>query len=536
MTRRTLERIAFALLLVCGAALRLWQYFGRASLWLDELGLAASILNRPLRVLIGEPLLYDQVAPPGFLAAVKSATALLGDGELALRLFPLVCSLISLPLFVAVARRVLDTRGALFATALFALGVPFIRYASEVKQCSTDVAVGLLLTLTALELPDDAAPTKHFWRAGLIGAASVWFSQPAVFVLLGVGAVVAAERLFRTGTRALRPLLPTFALWAVAAAASVAWSFHRTTPSTRASLSRYWELAFPTATWRHGFGALFLANRLQNFWGASGMGYSFPAVFLALSLLGSAALWKRSGRPALVLLGPVVVTFCASAAHFYPFDTRLILFLGPAFVLCAAAGASSVIAVLTRARVPPPASAALLALPALLALARYPPVYRHEETRPLLGQLARRRHPGDAVYVFYGANQALRYYGPRAGIDPSEVTVGGCHRGDLAGYLHEIDQFRGRRRVWILIAHSQPRLKEQATIRAYSNRIGHRREGMAIPEEDRESTLELFDLSDPQRLAASSADTFPLPPIDLKLALRLGCGRGPGGGNTAMTP
>lgn len=69
-------RVVFALIVACGAALRLWQYFGRASLWLDELGLATSILNRPLRTLLAEPLLFDQVAPPGFLAAVKGATAL----------------------------------------------------------------------------------------------------------------------------------------------------------------------------------------------------------------------------------------------------------------------------------------------------------------------------------------------------------------------------------------------------------------------------------------------------------------------------
>lgn len=535
-TRQTLERIAFALLLFCGAALRLWQYFGRASLWLDELGLAASILTRPLRALIGEPLLFDQVAPPGFLAAVKGSTAVLGDGELALRFFPLACSLVSLLLFVAVARRMLDPGGALFATALFALGVPFIRYASEVKQYSTDVAVGLLLTLTALELPDDGAPARRFWTAGLIGAAAVWFSQSAVFVLLGVGAALAAERLVRAGTRSLGPLLPTFVLWAVAASASVAWSFQRTTPATRAVLRHYWESAFPSPTWWNGFGGLFLANRLRSFWGGSGMRYWLPALFLALSLLGCAALWKARRKSALVLLGPGVVTFCASAAHLYPFDGRLILFLGPALVLAAAAGASLVIALLARARVAPLASAALLSLPALLALARYPPVYRHEETRPLFEQLARRRHPGDAIYVFYGAGQALNYYGPRAGIDPSEATAGGCHRGDLAGYLREIDRFRGRPRVWILIAHSQPRLEEQATIRAYCARIGRRREGMATPEGDREScTLELFDLSDPERLAATSADTFPLPPVDLKLARRLGCGRGPGGGSAVRT-
>jgi len=299
---------------------------------------------------------------------------------------------------------------------------------------------------------------------------------------------------------------------------------------------RYWEPAFPTATWRNGFGASFFADQLRSFWGGAGMRYSLPLLFLALSLVGYAALWKARRRSALVLAGPVVVTVCASLAHLYPFDGRLVLFLGPAFVLGAAAGASLVTALLARARVPPLASAALLSLPALLAVANHPPVYRHDESRSLVGQLARRRQPGDAVYVYYGASQALRYYGSRAGIDLSEVTAGGCHRGDLAGYLQEIDQFRGRPRVWILILQSPQRLQEQATIRAYLDRIGRRREGMATPEGNRESTLELFDLSDPERLASASADAFPLPPVDLALARRLGCGHGPGAGSTGMTP
>ncbi len=529
-------RAVFALIVACGTALRLWQYFGRASLWLDELGLAASILNRPLRTLLAEPLLFDQVAPPGFLAAVKGATALFGDGELALRFFPLACSLISLLLFVGVARRVLDTGGALFATALYALGIPFIRYASELKPYSTDVAVALLLTLTGLDLPANGASSRPFWRAGLLGAAAVWFSQPAVFVLVGIGAALAGERLVRAGARPLRPFLPTLAIWAVGALASVAWSLHQTTPSTRDILRHYWAPAFPILTWRDGFGVPFLATQLRGFWGSPGMQYAWPTLFLALTLLGFGALGGVRARFALVLLAPLAVTFCASAAHLYPFDLRLILFLGPALVLGAAAGASALTAMLRRVHVPSPAFAALLAFPALLALGRNPPVYHHEETRPLFDRLARRRQPGDAVYVSYGANLALRYYGPRAGIDPSEVTIGGCHRGELGGYLHEVDQFRGRPRVWVLIARSQPRLKEQETIRAYCNRIGRRLEGMEIPEGDRESSLELFDFSDPERLAASSADMFPLPPIDLDLVRRLGCGRGPGGGNVGIAP
>ena len=525
------ERIAFALLIIVGAALRLWQYLGRASLWLDELGLAASILSRPFRPLLLEPLLYDQVAPPGFLAAVKAAVAVFGDGELALRLFPVLCSLIGLFLFAAVARRILDVAGAVLATALFALGIPFVRYASELKPYSTDVVVALLLTLVSLDLPEGEGARRRFLAAGLVGAAAIWFSQPAVFVLAGIGAALASERFIRSGARGIRPLIPTLALWAAACGASVVWTSHRTTASTREVLLHYWAPAFPSLTWKNGFGAAFLLAQLRGFWGGTGMRYVWPALFVVLTLLGFAALWRVRSRFALILLGPIAITFGASAVRLYPFDSRLTLFLGPALVLAAAAGSTLVIALVSRKRVSVWAAAVLVALFSLHAVLRHPPVYHHEETRPLFQRLAQRRQPGDSIYIFYGANQALRYYGPRNGIDPSEVAVGGCHRGDLAAYLREVDEFRGRPRVWFLIAHSQPRLKEQETIRAYCGRIGRRLEGLEVPEEDRESTLDLFDFSDSGLLVSSSADRFPLPPVDLGLARRLGCGRGPGGGN-----
>jgi hypothetical protein len=264
------------------------------------------------------------------------------------------------------------------------------------------------------------------------------------------------------------------------------------------------------------------------------MGYAWPAAFLALTVLGLAALWRRRRLHALLLLGPILVTWAASATRLYPWDTRLVLFLGPSFVLGAAAGAGALIFALARVRVPALASAALLMLPAVLAIARYPPVYRHEETRPLFEHLARRRQPGDAVYVFHGAAQALRYYGPRTGLEPRDTTVGGCHRTDLAAYPPEIDRFRGRPRVWVLIARSQRGLPEQATIREYCGLIGRRLEGASTPDGDRESTLELFDFSDPERLGTASAATFPVPVVDPALARRFPCGRGPGAAASGM--
>jgi len=350
-----------------------------------------------------------------------------------------------------------------------------------------------------------------------------------VFVLFAAGVVLAVDALVRRGPLGLRALLPTLVIWAAAVAGSVIWSLGRLTPSTRAELLRIWEPAFPSLTAGARYGLPFLLTQLRNLWGGSGMRFPWATLLVALSLLGLLAIGRKRGAgAALILASPLAVTFAAAAARRYPFDVRLILFLLPALILGAAAAASAAIDALARLRVPRLAPAAALAIPVVLALAGQPPVYHHEETRPLFEELARRRRPGDVVYVFHVARHALRYYGPRTGIDPAGVVVGGCHRGDLPAYLAEIDGLRGRPRVWILIAHAQRGLSEQATIRAYADRIGRRAQSYATPDGDRESTLDLYDLSDPEKLGRTSAADFPLPPVNLSLARRLGCVGGPG--------
>jgi hypothetical protein len=151
------------------------------------------------------------------------------------------------------------------------------------------------------------------------------------------------------------------------------------------------------------------------------------------------------------------------------------------------------------------------------------PVYRHEETRTVLAELAARRQPGDALYVFYGAERALRFYGPRVGIEPSEAVMGGCHRGEPREYLRELDRFRGSPRVWVVFAHASPRLAEQATIRGYLGTIGKRTESI----EAVGALADLYDLSAPDRPLNATAEAYPLSAGNPELAARYGCGHGP---------
>jgi hypothetical protein len=519
---RSHDRHAAGVLIAAGALLRVWQYAGGTSLWVDEISLVENVLRRPLGRLLFEPLDFDQVAPPGFLFLVKSAVALLGSSEYALRLFPLLCSLASLGLFAALTRRILVGWSRLFATGLFAIGVPLFLYAAEVKPYSSDVAASLGMTLLAFRLIDGV--DARFLRAGLIGFAVVWFSQGAVLVLAGLALALGLIAGTARQHGLWRRLPATLAPWGVGAVAAAALGIRSMTPPVRVYMDRFWSEAFWPIWPRSAEDALWLPRTLRGFWGQSLFQYPLSPLYLALMLVGFWAMWRRRRDAALLLLGPVAVSLAASAARAYPFSARLLLPLAPAFLIAASEGLASVAA---RLRLPASAAAGVAALPSLLALASNFPVHLHEEAKPVLAYVAARRRPHDSIYVYFGGERAFRYYGPRFGLEPDSAFLGACHRDQPRGYLREIDRFRGRPRVWTIFAHDVPRLQEQALILGYLSRIGVRREGIAVPPGDPYAvTAQLYDLAIPDRLTGATAETYPVPPLDEELARRLGCGSG----------
>ena len=146
----------------------------------------------------------------------------------------------------------------------------------------------------------------------------------------------------------------------------------------------------------------------------------------------------------------------------------------------------------------------------------------------LCASVAAQAQPEDAIYIYYGARQAMRFYGPRAGL--TRWTEGACHRGETRAYYHELDQFRGHPRVWFIWTHALPRYREPEAIRSYLESIGRRVTSIDDNPDDVEGGTQagLYDLSDPVRLAGSSAASHPVPPED-PAERHVPCD-GPGGG------
>ena len=501
---------------VLGAALRLWQYAAGASLWADEANLALNIVDRPLGRLLG-PLDYRQMAPPGWLLLQKAAITLFGDGEHALRLVPLLGSLATLPLAWHVARQILrpGVEPAL-ALGLVATAVPLIFFAAQVKPYATDVTAALLLLALALAVRRAGPGGGRLLRLGLAGTLLPWLSYPALLVSAGLLAALVATAILERDRARVRSLVPVALAWAASAAGAIAWARGTLGPGDVEYLRQFWDRWLMPLPPRSLQDLGWPGARLTTVFGGGGLRYPAPGVFVALAALGTFALWRRARDHAWLLLGPILATFAAAALQVYPFSPRLVLFLFPGFLILTAAGPGALASV---GRAAGRRAATILTLLcaglALYGLVRDPPPYAPEPLKPVLLSMHRAWQPGDRVYVYYGAEKAFVYYARRLGFESGAYVLGTCARGDPRVYLREIDALRGAPRAWLVVAH--PTRGEDAILLGYLDRIGTRRAAYQAagrapgPRTDEYAQVYLYDLSDPGRLAAVTADTFPLP-------------------------
>jgi hypothetical protein len=440
----------------------------------------------------------------------------LGESDLAFRFLLLPVGLATLVLFVPLARRLLDGCAVPFAVALFAIGAPFIRYSAEVKQYGIDMFAAVLMTLLTLRLRDPDATRARCVAAGLVGAGLVWFSQATILVLAGLGGALVLGWLLDRDPRAAKALQIAVPLWAVACVAAAAVALRLVSPATKAFMDQFWRArgGFPPWPIETPNDLLWLWDRfLMQVGDNRVLAYPWPALYAALAILGLVVLWRRNRVGALLLLGPLLAAVLAAVAGFYPFHSRVALHSLPAMTLAIAAAAEWVRRALARrhAAIGAAAMLALFAGPAW-ALVRRPPPYFVEDHKTVLAFLRDHRQPGDAVFVFPYEVEALERYGGEYGLAPGDYEVGGCSPEDRRVFLRDVDRYRGRPRVWLIAGAVPPFQPLRSDVESYLSAIGRRVDGVAVESAKPiyPVSATLFDLSDPDRLAAANADTFPI--------------------------
>lgn len=441
--------------IICfGIVVRLYHYLANRSLWLDEAALALGIINTPFLQLI-EPLYNGQIAPIGFLMVERLIINLFGSSEYALRLFPFLCGIVALFLFYVVASRYIQPKAVPIALFLFAFCPSLIYYSSEVKQYSTDVVIALLLYVVAMYINNRERLTiPHIILFGVIGAVAIWFSQPSLFILIGIAIVLAYSSLRRREYVKFGSLAIISSLWALSFIASYFVILHYLfeNPSILNKLSTSGMPLPPSSISDAGW---FISTFFGTFEYPVGLSLSGLA---ALSFLaGCISLYAEKKRTLLLLISPILLTLLASS-RFYPFSGRgrLLLFIIPAVLLLVAEGAE-----LIRSKISSH-NTAVLGIIFIGLLLLYPvattsyhllePHY-NEEIKPVIEYVRENQQDGDVLYIYYGAAPAFEYYSAKYGYDANDYVVGVSSRDNLSNYINDLDTLRGNRRVWILFSH-----------------------------------------------------------------------------------
>jgi hypothetical protein len=528
----TRQNVALALAVAAGIGLRVWQYGSHVSLWLDEAALARNIIDRSPRELMA-PLSYGQVAPLGFLLLQKTIVATWSSSESALRALPFLCGIGSLSLFISIARSTLAGPSVVYAVLLFCLAQPFVYFSSQVKQYSSDVAASLAAILLGIIVSTGSLSRRSVLFVIAVGLLLPWISTSGALVLAGVGLGIASIQ-FKEGRLAAGSVLSILILWGVSAIAAAVVSIKMVSPEAREYLDWFWRTAYaPPRPWAlvdwtwNTLTNVFASFGVEAFRTNGGFGYVWPQLFAATTLLGVVQLVRTNRHLARVLFLPIALAMATSMLRLYPLSGRLLVFLVPILLFATAAGAHALTRWFwSRSKLAGAILSAIFISVPLHAAIRTRPPFDLQPLRPVLERVEQLRRPDDTIYVDYAAAQAFLYYAPRFGIAPNEYVISRCSLSDRRDYLRQVDQFRGRTRVWIIATHLSA--VEQSLTVGYLEEIGYRIASVFVAPVGAPlryaAYARLYDLSDPRRLARSSAATYQFRELPLEPeARRWGC-------------
>uniref|UniRef100_A0A7V0Z633 Glycosyltransferase RgtA/B/C/D-like domain-containing protein n=1 Tax=candidate division WOR-3 bacterium TaxID=2052148 RepID=A0A7V0Z633_UNCW3 len=462
------------LLIIIGIILRLSQYIYNRSLTEGEAPLAMNIIERSYQGLL-RPLDYVQAAPIGFLYIEKLFVNIFGNNEYALRIFPLIAGILGIYIFYEVLKHINDTTITIFGLGFFVLNDHLIYFSSEVKPYSSDLLFSLLLVLLTLITIRENLKIPILILTGIIGAISIWFSFPAVFVFSGIGIVLLIYTIKNKNYNALIALTIIGAIWILSFILNYFICIRHYT--AHKELVDFWQkdfIPFPPVSLKALYQIVYMLIRIFKNPG----GFSIYDILLALLffITGIYYLYQNKRTISLIFILPLIITFICSMFKLYPFEGRVILFIAPILAIFVGAGISLFYKVIKK-------DSRIIAMVLSLILFLQPTGtgFYHlikprapEELKPVLEYLKKNKKDEDIVYVYYGAINAFKYYKNKF-FNPDESFVLGIEsRKDWSGYYQDIEKLKGNKRVWFIFSHIATHLggNEEKVFLSYLNLIG----------------------------------------------------------------
>lgn len=516
------------IIIAAGMVLRFWHYFENRSLWGEEAKYAISILSRSYR----EIFYYIQIVPDqplnalGFYLVEKSAADLFGPTEYALRLYPLVCSVLSLFFFFQLARIYLKPKAVLVALALFAFSDALIYFAAEVKPFSSDVLMSLILILYFERAKTLNFNPKSMLTLSILGAVVIWFSNVSLFMLATVGICLADQIISFKHYKRIPSFIGVISVWLVSFLVLYLVAFSHLIQSQyawSAVKGKFCDAPFwSTAT-------LDWVIQVSQSMFENPAGFQFSLVASIIFLTGIQAIARKDMDRLILAIIPFLIVFVMGCFRLYPVFGREILFLCPLIYIVIAAGLFWVVERFGKIGfiVSLATGVLLMHLPLTSAVDKFYSGREIQQNRQVFDYLKIHYNKGDTICLNSGAIYPFGYYMERDVLSPggngipvweiSDFIISSNHgrwlalNRDILKY-NAGGLFRERRiissfamieasmlnifkqdRVWLVF--SDPQWPADKLTLDYFNRIGERRQGSVMTD----AAIFLFDMKNPNR-------------------------------------
>jgi hypothetical protein len=238
----------------------------------------------------------------------------------------------------------------------------------------------------------------------------------------------------------------------------------------------YWQVGFmPMPPWSDlgWFGETWLAVLSDP------LGMKFQPLFLfGLGILGCVYLFQKEWQIGSVIAITFGLALAASGIGAYPIAGRLFLFSIPLLALIFSAGILKATSFVKNKRL-----SLLFQIILVISILWAPfrssvedfinPTY-FEHIKPYMEYLRDSRKENDVVYVYYAAEPAFLFYVPKFRLEDLEYIKGNDFSRKPDAYLDELEQLRGRKRVWLLFSHvyEDGTYNDKETILSYADQIG----------------------------------------------------------------
>lgn len=398
-------------ILLVGIGLRIVVYLQNRSLFLDEANVSLDIVNKSYLDLF-RPFESGQLIPPLFASCIKFCTECFGNNEFALRLFPLIISMVSLALFYHTSKKVIEDKVSLiFVNWLFASSGLLIKYATEVKQYGFDVLMTIILISAALEIDEKPFSKKDCLLWISLGMILIWFSMPTIFILSGIGFYMLFKKqsIIQSSFKNIFPILLIGASW-LSSFGLYYFSILYKGLSTDSLLSYHQEYFLPFIPtdisslnqW------LFIQHEiLRTTIGVTGLAIGSGVLFLFIGIFVS---FKKDWKKAILFTSPIIITWIVSSLGKYSMLPRLALFYLPLSILIIGIGIEAISSKAKQFYKYPLILLLIIVASHQTAYKYFWKSFHYEEIKPVLDFLKVSSTLEDIIYVHWEGAPAYEFY------------------------------------------------------------------------------------------------------------------------------